>query len=270
MKEVVIMKEILMNKKWLLVAIVVVGLALVMAVPALTWYDHTAAAEGSSPQVQVNQQPGGIWVTGTGEVSITPDIAILNLGVTSTEISVAQAQTKASEAMSRVMKALANSGIATKDIQTGYYNISQRTRWDNEKQMEQPTAYQVTNMLTVKVRDTAKAGGIIDAVVQAGGDLIRINGIDFSVEEPSKYYTEVREKAITAAKTKADHLAKLAGVTLGKPTYIAENAQYSPNYGAYSNVAVAVPAPAMREYASSISTGETKITLSIQVAYAIN
>jgi uncharacterized protein len=112
---------------------------------------------------------------------------------------------------------------------------------------------------------------IIDSAVQAGGDLIRINGVNFSVEEPSRYYEDARQKAMTAAKSKAEELARLAGVTLGKPTYIAENAQYTPTYGGYANFAVAVPAPARDiSAAPPISAGETKITLSIQVAYSTN
>ena len=74
---------------------------------------------------------------------------------------------------------------------------------------------------------------------------------------------------MAVAKSKAEELAKLAGVTLGKPTYIVENAQYSPVYGGYANFDMAVPAPmpAMGS-AAPISPGETKITLSVQVAYS--
>jgi uncharacterized protein YggE len=206
-------------------------------------------------------------VSGIGEVSITPDLATLNLGVTTQELTVALAQSKSTEAMDKVMKALTDAGIAQKDIQTGYFNISQQTRWDDLKRIDTPIGYQVTNMVTVKIREIAKVGDIIDAVVVAGGDLIRINGINFSVEEPSKYYAEAREKAMVAAKGKAEELAKLAGLTLGKPTYIAENAQYTPYYG-YANYAVRVPS-ADASTGTSISPGETKVTLTVEVAYSV-
>lgn len=253
-----------MKNKWL--SLVVLGLILILAVPALTGCVSTTAAE-STPQVEVSQQLQGIWVSGTGELSVAPDIATLSLGVVAQEMNVAQAQLQASEAMAKVMQALSDSKIDPKDIQTGYFSINQRSRWNEEKQSEVPTGYQVTNMVTVKVRETEKAGAIIDAVVLAGGDFIRINGIDFTVEEPSKYYKEVREMAMNAAKNKAEQLATLAGLTLGKATYIAENAQYTPSYRAYSNVSAAVPMPEM-SYGSSISTGQTKITLNVEVAYA--
>ena len=256
-----------MKKKWLL--IVTLGLALILAVPALTGCGSPAAAQNTIEQLQISQQPQGIWVTGTGEVSVTPDIAVLSLGIVAQETTVAEAQAKASEAMAQVMQALTDSGIARKDIQTGSFSISQRTRWDDMRQTDSITGYRITNMVTVKIRDMEEIGSVIDSAIQAGGDLIRINGINFSVEEPSKYYEEVREKAMDAAKNKAEELAKLAGVTLGTPTYIVENAQYSPVYGGYSNFAMSVPAPMPAMEASSpISAGETKITLSVQVAYS--
>jgi uncharacterized protein YggE len=257
------------NKKWSFV--ITLGLLLLLAVPALTGCGLPVVAQGTASQVQVSQQPQGIWVSGIGEVSITPDIATLNLGVEAQEPSVAQAQSDASDAMTKVMKALADSGIAQKDIQTGYFSINQRTRWDDSKQTDSVIGYRVTNMVTVKIRETGNVGNIIDSVVQAGGDLIRINGISFSVEDPSKYYQDAREKAMAAAKSKADELAKLAGVTLGMPTYIAENAQYTPTYGGYANFSMSVPAavPAPVIMAPPISTGETKITLTVQVAYSV-
>jgi hypothetical protein len=255
-----------MNKKWL--SLIILGLVLVLAVPILTGCGSPVVAQETPSGVQISQQPEGIWVSGIGEVSITPDIATLNLGVTAQEISVAQTQSTASEAMTKVMKALTDAGIAQKDIQTGYFSISQRTSWDDMKRTENVTGYQVTNMVTVKIREIAKAGDIIDAVVVAGGDVIRINGINFSVENPAQYYQDARAKAMAAAKNKADELAKLAGLTLGKPTYIVENAEYTPFYGGYANYSMGVPAPAIT-VAPPISAGETKVTLTVQVAYSV-
>jgi uncharacterized protein len=262
-----IVKEVIMNKKWL--SVIILGLVLILVVPILSGCSSPVVAQGTPSGVQINQQPEGIWVSGTGEISITPDIATLNLGVMAQEASVSQAQSAASEAMSKVMKALTDAGIASKDIQTGYFSISQQTRWDDMKKMDVPMGFQVTNMVTVKIRAIDKVGDIIDAVVGAGEDLIRINGINFSVENPAQYYSEARQKAMDAAKTKASELAKLAGVNLGQPTYINENAQYTPYYGGYANFSVAVPAPSMGSVAPPISSGQTTVTISVQVAYSV-
>jgi len=155
-----------MNRKWL--AAIILGLVLVLAVPILAGCSSPAVAQDSPSAVQVSQQPEGIWVSAIGEVSITPDLATLNLGVTAQELTVAQAQAKASEAMAKVMQALTDAGIAQKDIQTGYFSISQQTRWDDLKRIDTPVGFQVTNMLTVKIREIAKVGDIIDSVVVAG------------------------------------------------------------------------------------------------------
>jgi uncharacterized protein YggE len=246
------------KKRWLLIML---GLALILVMPALAGCSSPATAQ-NSPQILISQQTQGIWVNGTGEVSVTPDIVALNLGIVAQEATVAEAQARASEAMNNVMQALSASGM---DIQTGFFSISQRTRWDDLSRMETITGYQVSNMVTVKIRETDKAGTIIDAVVQAGGDLTRINGISLSVDDPTQYYQEAREKAVTDAKSKAEQLAALAGVTLGKPTFISEGTQYSP----IIRENLTVPAPAMGGGPPPISVGETQIILNVQVAYSI-
>ncbi len=248
----------------------VLGLASILAISLLTGFISPVIAEGTAAS-QISLQPQGIWVNGTGEVVVIPDIATLRLGIVAQEQNVAVAQSNASDAMVKVMKAVADSGIAQKDIQTGSFSINQRTRWDDQKQMEAIIGYQVTNMVTVKIRDTGKVGIIIDAVVKAGGDLVRISGINFSIENPTNYYQQAREKAIADARNKAEQLARLAGVTLGKPSYVAEGTQYTPVYSSGRGMDMVLSAPVPSPAAESmppISTGEAKITLNVQVAYS--
>jgi len=153
-----------------------------------------------------------------------------------------------------------------KDIQTQYFSIQKVTRWDNVTQEEVVIGYRVSNVVSAKIRDIDKAGEIIDAVAEAGGDFTRIDSIVFSVDDPSAYHEEAREKAIAEAKAKAKQLADLAGVTMGKPTYISESIQApSPIYPRVMYEGAAIPAPA----APPISPGETEISLTIQVIYAI-
>lgn len=259
-----------MKRSWLLS--ISLGLALVLAVVGLAGCSPgTARVEElpSSLEVNLNTRQEGIWVSGTGEVTVTPDIATLRLGIVSQEASVAEAQTKASEAMNKVRTALTNSGVAEKDIQTQYFNIRQRTKWDREKEEETVIGYQVTNKVIVKIRDTDKVGTIIDAVAEAGGDLTRIDSIGFSVDDPSVYYEEAREKAMADAKAKAEQLAELAGVSLGKPTYISEGAHMPSSIyqkGIFYEAAAPMPAPAPPP---PISPGEMKVSLTVQVAYSI-
>lgn len=233
---------------------------------------QTSPAPAASPEVNVslNNQVEGIWVSGTGKVTVTPDVATLQLGIEAQEPSVSEAQVKASEAMDKVMAALTDNGVAEKDIQTQYFRISQRTRWDEQQQLEVVIGYRVTNQVVAKIRDMENVSTIIDAVVAAGGDYTRINNLSFSVDDPSVYYDEAREKAMADAKDKAQKIAGLAGMKLGEPTYISEST-VSPVYegmvyGLSAPMPVPAPAPAP---APSISPGEIEISVNMQIAYSL-
>lgn len=247
--------------KWLipcLIAVLALGAAGCTSIPE--W-------EGSPDVVPVAQQQNtGIWVTGQGEAMAVPDIAELRLGVEARADTVAEAQTQASEAMDKVVVALKDNGVAEKDIQTQRFSIYPVTRWIREKDEEEIIGYRVTNIVVAKIREMDKVGDIIDAVAEAGGDLTRIQGISFSVDDPTPYYEEARAKAVKDAKDKALQLADLADVKLGKPTYISEGATYLPPVVRGLPEAEAVPMPAPE---TPISLGELKITLTIQIAYAI-
>ncbi len=236
-----------MKKNWL----VGISLALVLAVVGLS---GCAVPD----KVTLVSQEEGIWVTGEGEVMAVPDIATLRLGIEAQEATVAEAQSQATEAMDRVMAALTDNGVAENDIQTQYFSIRQITRWVDEEQVV--VGYRVTNMVTTKIRDIDKAGIIIDAVAEAGGDLTRIDSIGFSVDDPSAYYEQARQEAMADANAKAEQLAELAGVTLGKPTYIFEGIQVPPTIR-IAEAAISAVTP--------ISPGEVEVSISVQVAYAI-
>ena len=210
-------------------------------------------------------QNTGIWVTGTGEVTVTPDIAILEVGVEIQEPTVTEAQAIASATMEKITTALTDSGVKKEDIQTRYFRIWQQTRRDNFTDQETITGYRVTNMVTAKIRDIDKAAGVIDAVTEAGGDLTRIDNISFSIDDPSDYYELARQEALSEAKAKAEQLAGLAGINLGQPTYISEGSLSIPIQRSTVDFEGAIEAPS----GTSISPGELDITLTVQVIYAI-
>jgi len=237
--------------------------ALILVLTGLFLYgcQTTSPAPGS---ISANQQ-AGIWVSGEGKVSVAPDVTNLSLGIEAQASTVAEAQNQANEAMNKVMNALTANGIDSKDIQTRYFNIQKVTRWDQDQQQEITVGYRVTNLVNTKIRDVAKAGVIIDEVTKAGGDLTRVDSISFTIDNPTPYYDKAREKAMADAKDKAKRLAELAGVKLGKATYIAESG---------GQVNPPVPMPVMKVAAEEsavtpISTGELEIILNIQVVYAI-
>jgi uncharacterized protein YggE len=248
-----------MKKKWL----AIIGLVLVLAVAGLVGC-APGTDVGEITQLNLSSQQQGIWVNGQGEVSAAPDIATIRLGIEAEADSVAEAQEDATTAMNDVLAALSDNGIADKDIQVQQYNIRRITNWDRVKEEEIVIGYRITHMVTAKIRDIDNAGGIIDAVVKAGGDFTRVDSINFSIDDPSDYYEEAREKAMEDAREKAEQLAGLAGVSLGKATYISESNYAAPVY--YRDASYE-----MEEAVSgtSITPGELDISINIQVAYAI-
>ncbi len=214
----------------------------------------------------VSQQNVGIWVTGTGDVTVVPDIAVLNLGVYVQMDTLEAAQAQAAESMAAIMAVLESYNIDEKDIQTSSYSVSPVWTWDKDGNRIL-SGYSVSNTVTVKVRNTDDAGSIIDDVVDAGGEYTVVNGISFTVDDTEAYYTAARAEAIANAIAKATQIAELTGVTLGEPNYIVDNGGYSPiyYYPAYDTSAIkgegAVP--------TSISTGEVKISTSIQIVFDI-
>jgi uncharacterized protein YggE len=248
-----------MKRYWLMA----VGLALVLSVVGLCGCTAGTTTVGT---VDLNSQQG-IWVSGEGEVTVTPDIATLWLGIEAKADTVAEAQSQAAEAMDAVMAALADNGVDENDIQTQYFSIYQDTRWDSVKDEEVEVGYEVTNMVTAKIREIDEIGPIIDAVAAAGRDYTRISNISFSVDDPTPYYDEARQEAMADARDRAEQLAELAGVILGEPFYISEGVQASISRSAYYE-GVMAPAPVV-EYPTSISPGEMELALTVQVAYAI-
>jgi uncharacterized protein YggE len=255
-----------MKKLWLLS--IGVALALILGIAGLVVAQTADNGGTTSPpgsvSVSIPNQQVGIWVNGLGKVTVVPDLGILQLGVEAQAGTVAEAQSQATAAMNAVMAALKANGIADKDIQTRYFSINKVTRWDKEGSTEIVVGYRVSNTVTVKVRALDKMGAVIDAVAEAGGDLTRINSISFTVEDPTTYEKEAREKAMADAKAKAEQLAALGGINLGKPTYISES-----NYSYPTPVYYEARDAAGMSSETPISAGEMDITVNIQVTYAI-
>ena len=225
----------------------------------------TVKTPSASGSLFFSQQSTGIWVSGEGKVSVVPDVAILSLGVEVQSDTVAEAQSWAAKVMTDVLDELDNRGIAKKDIQTRHFSIYPVRRWSEKDAKEVLIGYRVTNTVMAKVRDVDETGTIIDAVTKVGGDYIRINNISFSIDDPTPYYEEAREKAMADAEAKAKQLADLGDVKLGKITYISEGGLVS--IARETFIEAPIPMPAAPP--TPISPGETEIRLSVQVAYSI-
>lgn len=185
----------------------------------------TAAAQMPPPPPPHAQQRS-IDVSGEGSATIAPDMAVISLSVTRMADTAEAALAQNNEAMRKVLDALKAEGIAERDVQTGDFSIFPRysdpqTKSDGGAPQPQITGYQVTNSLTVRVRDLPKLGGIIDKSVKLG---VNQGGqITFTNHDPKAAYEDARRKAVKDAMEKARTLAEAAGVELGPVLSISEN-----------------------------------------------
>ncbi|MFQ6027060.1 MAG: SIMPL domain-containing protein [Dehalococcoidia bacterium] len=237
----------------------------------------------------------GIHVSGRGQASATPDLATLNLGVESFAGSVQQARNDTAAAMDQVLSVLRSNGIAEEDLQTSFFNISPRysnremtrcvdrsePKVDSSEGLVQQlpeqecfqeyqqviTGYQVSNQLSVQVRDLDNVGNVIDAVTEAGGDLIRFRGVNFSIEDTQELQEKARAAAVADMQNKASQLADLTGRQLGAIISISETSSQAPlmvaKERASFDAALAASVP------TQILGGELDVTVTVQGVYAI-
>jgi uncharacterized protein YggE len=174
-------------------------------------------------------QPPRIVVIGEGESSIAPDLAVLSLTVMREAKTAREALDAGNAAMAAVIAAMKSSGVANRDLQTGGLQINPRYNYVNKPDGTQEgelVAYQVSNTLSLRVRDLERTGEIIDKAVTLGVN--QGGGVTFANEDPSKALTEARKSAVKDAMDKAHTLAEAAGVNLGKVLEISDQSYASP------------------------------------------
>jgi uncharacterized protein YggE len=252
------------------IIIPIIGTTLLLLVVSLAGCDTFSTSSSSSSDLKylgnISQQNTGIWVTGTGKISVVPDIAEINIGVETQAVELTDAQQEAAGAMESIMSALGNYAISEKDITTTSYNIYPVYNYD-DKGVPTLAGYRVNNTVTVKIRNLDNTGAIIDSVTTAGKNATRINSISFSVDSPEKYDKDLRDLAMADAETKAKQLASLGKVKLGKATYITESGGSIPPiiYRMDSNIKESA-----QGIVTPISTGELEVTLTVEVIYTIS
>ena len=216
----------------------------------------------------VGQQQVGIWVTGRGEATTAPDLVILDAGVDVTSLSVATARAQAAQAMDQIVQALNARGILGPDIQTRGFSISPEFRWNELKRQQELVGYRVNNRISVKVRDVDSVGVVIDEVADAGGDLIRIQGVRFTVEDTKALESQAREKAVADLMAKAQQYADLSGVILGRPVFLSESGGFVPRVQQFDQRTFAEAAPALVSQ-TPISGGELDVVVTVQGVFSI-
>lgn len=243
-------------------AISILGVSVIVLLMVVGLASRTDIVDASAPRQTEEPVKREITVSGTGRVTAAPDQASISIGVQITAPTLAEATKQASDAMGKVLDAIKAEGIDAKEIQTSSYTVNPIT---NYKEGESPkvTGYQVTNIVTVKVKNLETVGKVLDAGMGAGANYL--GGVSFGIADPTKFESDARTAAVKDAMSKAQTLATAAGVKLGKVVAISEGT-------------VNVPQPPLPSRASAqdsaspgpIETGSLEISADVVMRFEIS
>jgi uncharacterized protein YggE len=219
----------------------------------------TAGLLLAAPALAQTAQPSMISVSGEATISVPPDLAQVDGGVTSEAKTAREASDANNAAMGKVLLALKGARIEEKDFQTSRLSLQPQSAPNRTSGPPVIVGYRASNRVTVRLRDVTKVASVIDTLVAAGAN--DIGGINFMVSRASKLLDEAREQAIADARRKAEIYAKAAGVTLGAPISISEEGSPAPMQFRKLAAPMAASAP--------VAQGEETLGVTVSVSWAI-
>jgi uncharacterized protein len=203
---------------------------------------------------------GTIVVSGTGRVSVEPDVADLRLGVSVARPTVDAARTVASATMEAILAAVAAAGIDRRDVRTALLSVQPRYEY-RDNQPPTLTGYDLANIVEVTVRDLARLGEVVDGTLRAGAT--SLDQLSFRVADPEPAEREARLRAMAAARARAEVLAEAAGLAIVGVSDIVEGG------------GPPVPLPRMKaermmlaaDAATPVEAGSLEISVNVTVSY---
>ena len=202
-----------------------------------------------------------ITVSATGTATVVPDAVRINATVSVLGTTSKGALSSAGATSTVVRSALTANKVATKDVATQSITVYPEYSYPASGT---PTlsGYRATQSFDITIRSAATAGAVVDAIVDAGGDNLQVNGVSPFVLDSDKATETARTAAVKKAKAKAASYAKLLGVKLGRVIYLDESSTPTA-YPIYTATAKADSA------ATVVDLGEQKVSVSVVVRWAI-
>jgi uncharacterized protein len=204
-----------------------------------------------------------ISVTGTGKVVLSPDIADLRLGVSSTARTVREARNESASKMTAVIAALKPLGIDDKDIQTTTLSLQPTYDYSTNTNPPRLTGYILSNAVAVTIRNLDKVGDAVDNSLAAGAT--SLDGVSFRVADETNAEKQARQAAMAEAQAKAKTLADAAGVSISGVASISESVAPIP-YPMYYGTAAGAPA---KDVSTPVQAGTNEISVTLTVVYLI-
>jgi len=208
-----------------------------------------------------------LTVSGNGTVYLTPDIAYIYVGVHTDDADLATAVSENNTQAQALVDALKKAGVAGVDIQTSNFSVYTNSNGGIDKMTGQAIAngtyYSVDNTVYVTVRDLTHLGSLLNAAVGAGAN--SINSITFDVADKTAAQAQARQKAMDNAAALAGELAQTAKVSLGAIQTITYSDNTYSYYGMVGGGGASAPNASV-----PIQPGQTQVSVSVSVTYAIN
>lgn len=198
-------------------------------------------------------------------VTAEPDIVTISAGVTSEAVSAVEALRQNSEQMRAVIDQIKALGVAEKDIQTTGINLNAQYDYDRDSRRQIFRAYQVSNRVSVKLREIEETGKTLDALVSAGAT--DLAGPSFSLEDDEAAKDQARKRAIERAGDRAQAYATMLGYDGAKVLEINEAIRGT---GSVQRAALRAPAAALEtDAAAPVQPGQVSTGVSITIKYEL-
>lgn len=201
-------------------------------------------------------------VSAEAKATRVPDVATMSTGVVTQAADANGALRANAEEMNKVMSAVKAAGIAERDVQTSGISIYPQYRYAENKPPV-ITGYQASNTVNLKVRDIAKLGKVLDALVASGAN--QVNGPNFEIDQPEEAYDEARRNALAKAQARAEMYAKTLGLRVRRIVSIDEGTGYQPPV----MLRMAAKSMAMDAMESPVSPGESTLSANLNVVFEL-
>lgn len=209
------------------------------------------------------QNANQVTVSGEGKIYAKPDVAIIDLGVTTTGATVAEVTKGNTDKMNAIISAVKNLKVDEKDIQTVNYSLTPQYNYtQNGGRIFQ--GYTLEQDVQVKIRDFTKIGDVLSQGTTSGANLV--GDLQFTIDNPEQLKEQARAKAIAQAKANAQNLAKESGVRLGKLINVYEGYSAPVMYNSVKAMGGAAPQAAS---VPTIQPGQQEIDITINLTYQV-
>lgn len=217
-----------------------------------TWISLSQEQSKTIPQIAIS---------GEGKVKITPDIAVITLGVQNSGKEAKEVKTQNDVVVDKVLKYIKKFNISASDYQTTQMSLHKNYDYEKKKY-----SYEANQTITVTLKDLSKYDLLMMDVMETG--INKIDGVEFKSSKIEQYETEARKKAMLNAKKKAeDYLSVLPGQKIGKAILISDNSStYYPRPVFYAK---GVVMNETRDERETLAVGEIEVISNVNVSFVL-